>query len=695
MLVGSISHNSNFVFSRKEYGIQYAKRKTMKVSKIKVKDTEGRTMSVPVTWVHTLVIGSGAAGLNAAVRLRAQGVEDVLIVTEGLEMGTSINTGSDKQTYYKLSLYGKDADAPAIMAETYFAGGSMHGDLALIEAALSARAFLSLVNLGVPFPRDRYGQFIGYKTDHDPRQRATSIGPYTSREMCRTLIREVRRLGIPVHEKRNVVQLLVAGSRESGVRRRGKGELRAVGAMAINAKGRLEAYAANNIVFAVGGPGGLYKTSVYPNVHTGGIGLALMAGAKAQSLPESQYGLASTKFRWNVSGTYMQVVPRFVSTAADGKSDAREFMPAYFKSVGEMNSFVFLKGYQWPFDSRKAIGGSSIVDILVYIETVMRGRRVFLDFRENPKDFRFEDLSSEARDYLTRSQALLSTPIRRLKKMNPGAIALYKDHGIDITRQPLEVAVCAQHNNGGLAGNVWWESANIKHLFPVGEVNGSHGVYRPGGSALNSGQVAGFRAAEYIANRYQDWDVDRKKVEKSIGETVSDLLEWMDKCVDAKTSWRAEREEIQERMSRCGAHIRSMDELKKAVPDAWKQWRRISRSGCSYKDAQGLAEALRNRSLCFAQAVYLEAIRFALESGVGSRGSSIALDTKGVKVHEQLGDEWRITPENVSFKEKVQETLAAVDGPVDNRWIDRRPLPECDAWFETGWADFRKGVIYE
>ncbi|MFN2272993.1 MAG: FAD-binding protein, partial [Anaerolineae bacterium] len=134
-----------------------------------------------ITWVHTLVIGSGASGLNAAVQLRAGGVEDVALVTEGLQMGTSINTGSDKQTYYKLGMYGEDTDAPALMAESYFSGGSMHGDLALVEAAVSARAFNHLVSLGVPFPRDAYGQFVGYKTDHDPRQRATSIGPYTSR----------------------------------------------------------------------------------------------------------------------------------------------------------------------------------------------------------------------------------------------------------------------------------------------------------------------------------------------------------------------------------------------------------------------------------------------------------------------------------------------------------------------------------
>jgi len=153
---------------------------------------------IPVTYVHTLVIGSGASGLAAAVRLRAQGVDDVLIITEGLDKGTSINTGSDKQTYYKLSLYGADEDAPRAMAESYYAGGSMHGDLALVEASGSVRAFMHLVNLGVPFPTDDWGQFVGYKTDHDPRQRATSIGPHTSREMCRVLIRRVRELEIEV-----------------------------------------------------------------------------------------------------------------------------------------------------------------------------------------------------------------------------------------------------------------------------------------------------------------------------------------------------------------------------------------------------------------------------------------------------------------------------------------------------------------
>jgi succinate dehydrogenase/fumarate reductase flavoprotein subunit len=644
---------------------------------------------VPCTWVQALVIGSGAAGLNAAVRLRQEGVEDVLVLSEGLDKGTSINTGSDKQTYYKLSLCGEDSDSPRQLAGMYFANGSTHGDLALVEASLSARAFLNLVNIGVPFPRDPYGQFIGYKTDHDPRQRATSIGPYTSREMCRALIRRARSMDIPIREGVYVAELVTVNDESSPSKRR------AAGALAVDGAGALHAFAAENVVFAVGGPGGIYRASVYPDVHTGAIGLALMAGARAQGLPESQYGLASIGFRWNVSGTYMQVVPRFISTEADGKADEREFMPEYFDSVGEMNSRVFLKGYQWPFDSRKVIGGSSIVDILVYLETVLKGRRVFLDYRANPEGFGFDELSDEAREYLAKSEALLETPIARLKKMNPGAIELYSDHGIDITSEPLEIAVCAQHNNGGLAGNHWWESVNIPHLFPLGEVNGSHGVYRPGGSALNSGQVAGFRAAEFIANRYARETLEAAAAERALAAAAASLLGWIESAAGAKSSWQADREELQERMSRAGAHIRSKADIGPAVEEARAQWRKIAKSGCGFSGAAETAEALCTRQLCFAHLVYLEAVKAALESGTGSRGSAIVLDPGGEAVHPKLDDSWRIAAEDESFREKVLETTASPDGTVKSEWVARRPMPESDLWFETAWAKFRSGEIYE
>ena len=81
---------------------------------------------------------------------------------------------------------------------------------------------------------------------------------------------------------------------------------------------------------------------------------AFEAGVKGKNLTEWQYGLASTAPRWNVSGTYMQVLPRFVSVDENGNE--YEFLNDYFSSLGECLSKVFKKGYEWPFDCKKRQG---------------------------------------------------------------------------------------------------------------------------------------------------------------------------------------------------------------------------------------------------------------------------------------------------------------------------------------------------
>ena len=134
-----------------------------------------------------IIIGSGCAGLNCADSLYDLGYKNIAIVTENLYSGTSRNTGSDKQTYYKISLSGKEDDSIEKMAETLFNGGCVDGDVALCEAANSARAFFKLVSLGVDFPTNDFGEYVGYKTDHDPFMRATSVGPYTSKLMTEKL----------------------------------------------------------------------------------------------------------------------------------------------------------------------------------------------------------------------------------------------------------------------------------------------------------------------------------------------------------------------------------------------------------------------------------------------------------------------------------------------------------------------------
>ena len=151
-------------------------------------------------YFDTVVIGTGAAGYNAACEIKKLCDKSVCIVTEGISTGTSRNTGSDKQTYYKLSLSGDTPDSVRKMAENLFAGGSVDGDNALVEAALSSKCFYNLCALGVPFPVNRYGEYVGYKTDHDPYMRATSAGPLTSKFMTEALEKQATKLEIPVFD---------------------------------------------------------------------------------------------------------------------------------------------------------------------------------------------------------------------------------------------------------------------------------------------------------------------------------------------------------------------------------------------------------------------------------------------------------------------------------------------------------------
>ena len=261
--------------------------------------------------LDTVVVGSGCAGFNAADTLFDLGRRDIALLTEGVNMGTSRNTGSDKQTYYKLSLCADAQDSVYQLAENLFAGGSVNGDTALAEAAGSVRSFMKLVNLGVPFPTNRYGEYVGYKTDHDPRQRATSCGPLTSKVMTEKLEASVRQKGIPLLDGFQAVRLLVEEGRVAGLVALDKSRL------SQNDWG-LAVFLCGQVVLATGGPAIAYGRTVYPPSQTGSTGLALEAGAAGCNLQEWQYGLASVKFRWNVSGTYQQVLPRYISV--DGRA---------------------------------------------------------------------------------------------------------------------------------------------------------------------------------------------------------------------------------------------------------------------------------------------------------------------------------------------------------------------------------------
>ena len=177
-----------------------------------------RGFSLPVLRCEALVLGSGAAGLRAAVELKRRGV-DVVIATQSAFGGTSACSGSDKQTLHTANGAGRGDDYRA-MADALGAGGAMDEDTAYVEAVGSSRALSSLQFMGLPVPQDRLGGVLRYQTDHDEVGRATSCGPRTSRLMVQVLANEAIRLNIPIFNRTTGVRLLVELERRAACRRR-------------------------------------------------------------------------------------------------------------------------------------------------------------------------------------------------------------------------------------------------------------------------------------------------------------------------------------------------------------------------------------------------------------------------------------------------------------------------------------------
>ena len=623
-----------------------------------------------------LVVGTGAAGYNAACRLKEQG-KNVAIVTEGITTGTSRNTGSDKQTYYKLGLAGDSPDSVGKMARDLFDGGCTDGDNALCEAALSVRCFLQLYELGVPFPVNRYGEFVGYKTDHDPYERATSAGPLTSRFMTEALQKKAQQLEIPVLDGLLAVEIL-------------KHEGRVCGLMCIHKEtGTFQSVACGDIVLCTGGPAGIYADSVYPLGHTGSTGLALRSGAVAQNLSLWQFGLASVQPRWNVSGSYMQVLPRFVSVDEAGRE--YEFLTDYFPDGITALNTVFLKGYQWPFDSRRVMKGSSVIDLLVYRETVLRGRKVYLDFTKNPfrmQEIPYEKLSEEARTYLEKAGVCFGTPIERLQKMNAPAVELYRGKGVDIEKEYLQIALCAQHCNGGIGVNAWWQT-RVPGLFVAGEAAGTHGIARPGGSALNAGQVGALRAATYIGklgNPCPEEAVFQEIADEAArryGLEAAVVLENVNNVDERIASFRR-------KMSDTAGAIRDPEGMEKLLGRIREMASDLSATvGVGGK--KQLYRFYQLRDMLTTQQAALTAMLD--QAKLGTCGSCLYHDGSGEKP-EKLEDIFRFRPASRTLAERIQETVPAEEGFV-SLWRNVRPIPENNSFFETVWRCYREnGNVY-
>jgi succinate dehydrogenase / fumarate reductase, flavoprotein subunit len=649
---------------------------------------------LPVQRSEALVLGSGAAGLRAAVEMKRRNV-DVVIASQSAFGGTSACSGSDKQTLHTANSAGRGDDFRAL-ADALAAGGAMDEDTAYVEAVGSVRALASLQFMGLPLPQDRLGGVLRYQTDHDEVGRATSCGPRTSRLMVQVLTREAIHLGIPIFNHTTGVRLLVA----SGEKRR------VIGALAIAPKRRttenpygLTAFLSDSVVIATGGPGELYRDSVYPRHCFGSLGLALEAGIEAVNLTESQFGISTPRnnFPWNLSGTYVQCMPYIFSR--DTRGNEHNFLTDYYRTTQELASNIFRKGYQWPFHATRMLDfGSSLLDLAVFRER-QAARKVFMDFNRNPlpvpgdTEFSLDRLDDDVRAYLANSGALLAEPIDRLRKMNPLSIELYKRYKYDITRDPLEFAINNQHMNGGLAVDTWG-ATNLEGCYAVGESAGTHGVTRPGGAALNAGQVLGTRCAENVAARRKPpakVDVEKLHIEEAVANTLRSLQ------ANSTLKAVAIQKDVQDRMSDHAAILCNVADVMAAADAARGLNERIRQEGIAFDGANEALRALQWRQSAIASEAILTALAFYLERGGGSRGARAVCSPGGDRVPQARSgplESFRFIPER--DEDRDEQIYVRLEGDIfvcETRRIRRRDR-DYRPFFERDWPDYLTGAVH-
>ena len=453
-----------------------------------------------------LVIGGGCAALRAAIAAKeAEPGLRVALVTKGRlgVSGVTANAHSDRMAFHAVldhTAPGGDNAWVYHADDIYRIGGRVSDrTLADVLARGGKAAFDYLDGLGVPFVR-KNGLADQFVTDGSEFARACYTGPRTALDIEEALLRKFRTLAIDVFEFTAVHKLLV-----------GKGAI--TGALALDTREKavdeaVAAFAVPAVILATGGAGLIYGHHVFPAGMTGdGYSMAYAAGAGLVNMEFIQIGIASTRTRFNCSGSMMRAIPRLVNDKGE------EILGKYFAGLGNQAaaaSFntLFRKGATWPVSYEH---DTHIIDVAVYRER-MGGRKVYLDYSRNPAGFSFDLLDPDARArYLSEVRASVgeeerrASPLFRLMEINPASVAWFRARSIDLAKGDLiEVAECAQHFQGGVKIDEQARTT-VAGLWAAGEAaGGQHGANRPGGNALLDcqvfGRIAGVNAARAAAS---------------------------------------------------------------------------------------------------------------------------------------------------------------------------------------------------
>ncbi len=397
---------------------------------------------------NVLVIGSGAAGLRAAIAANQAGTEVVVIgkrhrldahtVLAAGGINAALGTRDPEDTWQQ-----HFADT---LAEGYFLG---HPRVVEIMAREAPAAVQELAAWGCNFARTPDGRLDQRFFGAHRYRRTCYAGDYTGRAVLHTLANKLQELGIPIVEDQYVSRLLLADGACSG-------------AFAFDlVSGERTVYEADAVVLCAGGHTRLWRRSSSRRDENYGEGmfLALQAGCRLMDMELVQFHPTGMVTPEEMAGT-------LVTEAVRGEGGR------LFNTQGER----FMQRYD---GARMELSTRDRVALAIYNE-IMKGRG-------SPHGGVLLDISHRSKDEI----------LQKLPRMYRQFI---ESQMLDISKDPMEVAPTAHYSMGGIVVDPETHATAVPGLHAAGEcTSGLHGANRLGGNSLAETVVFGRRAGEAAA----------------------------------------------------------------------------------------------------------------------------------------------------------------------------------------------------
>lgn len=398
---------------------------------------------------NILIIGSGGAGLRAAIESKLNGLSvNILGKRERKDVHTSLAAGGINASFGNVD---KGDNWQQHFVDTYLEGYEI-ADPKIIELMAKEATFATeeIDKWGANFDKLENGKLDQRFFGAHKYRRTCYSGDFTGRSILKALLNKTNSLEIPILDDKYVTEILIS-------------EKKCFGAFSFDINtGEKFVHLADSVILATGGHTRIWKrSSSRINENNGdGIHLALKAGCELVDMEMVQFHPTGMVLPEQLAGTLVTEAVRGEGGRLINNLGER-FMVKYDQERMELSTRdkVALANYKEIVEGRATKNGG-----------------VFLDISHKDKNFILSKLPRIYRQFIE-SQML------------------------DITKSPMEVAPTAHYSMGGVVVNPEDHFTGIQGLYACGEVAGGlHGANRLGGNSLAEILIFGKRAGNAASN---------------------------------------------------------------------------------------------------------------------------------------------------------------------------------------------------